>query len=99
MVLAARPGDVRGAWMGGLVCATLLAALALPVTAAEQLLDGIAAQVGNDIVMISDVDELAGPIEQRLRRGRAHFGVGCLAERTGVGSRDEEIVDGLTVGH
>lgn len=35
--------------------------------AAEKLLDGIAAQVGAEIVLISEVRELARPVEERMR--------------------------------
>ena len=34
----------------------------------EQLVDGIAAQVGSDIVLISDVRNLSGPMEVRVRQ-------------------------------
>jgi peptidyl-prolyl cis-trans isomerase SurA len=34
---------------------------------AEELVDGIAAQVGSEIVLISEVRELSGPVEQDLR--------------------------------
>ena len=33
----------------------------------EVLIDGIAAQVGSEIVLLSDVQELARPVEQRMR--------------------------------
>jgi peptidyl-prolyl cis-trans isomerase SurA len=42
-----------------------------PVAAEEQLLDGIAAQVGAEIVLISEVQELARPVEERMRAGGA----------------------------
>jgi peptidyl-prolyl cis-trans isomerase SurA len=48
------------------VLAVLLLAAALPA-AAERLVDGIAAQVGNDVVLISDVREAAAPTEARAR--------------------------------
>jgi peptidyl-prolyl cis-trans isomerase SurA len=46
--------------------AALVLASALPA-AAERLVDGIAAQVGNDVVLISDVREVAAPTEARAR--------------------------------
>jgi peptidyl-prolyl cis-trans isomerase SurA len=46
--------------------AVLLLVVALPA-AAERLVDGIAAQVGNDVVLISDVREVAAPTEARAR--------------------------------
>lgn len=45
-------------------CLLLAAATA---EAREQLLDGIAAQVGNSVVLHSEVIELSGPIEERMR--------------------------------
>jgi peptidyl-prolyl cis-trans isomerase SurA len=41
-------------------------ALAAPAGARE-ILDGIAAQVDNQVVLISEVHEIAGPIEERMR--------------------------------
>lgn len=38
---------------------------------AERKVEGIAAQVGNDIVLISEVMELAGPVEERMRQAGA----------------------------
>lgn len=49
----------------------LLALAARPALAAEKLIEGIAAQVGNDIVLVSEVMEIAGPIEERLRAAGA----------------------------
>jgi peptidyl-prolyl cis-trans isomerase SurA len=46
---------------------TGLAALAIGSAAAEQLVDGIAAQVGSDIVLVSEVMQMVGPVEQQLR--------------------------------
>lgn len=44
----------------------------LPAAArAEKLVEGIAAQVGNEIVLASEVMELAGPVEERLRQAGA----------------------------
>jgi peptidyl-prolyl cis-trans isomerase SurA len=47
--------------------AALLLVAALPAAATERLADGVAAQVGNDIVLISDVREIAAPTEARAR--------------------------------
>lgn len=47
-----------------------LAALA-SMASAERRVEGIAAQVGNDIVLISEVMEMAGPVEERMRQGGA----------------------------
>lgn len=38
-----------------------------PVDAAEVLLDGIAAQVGTEVVLISEVNRIAAPVEARMR--------------------------------
>ena len=48
--------------------ATALAALLLTVGAARsaEMIAAVAAQVGNDIVLLSEVQELTGPIEQRM---------------------------------
>jgi peptidyl-prolyl cis-trans isomerase SurA len=47
--------------------ACLLALRALPAAAEEKLVDGIAAQVGTDIVLVSEVMELVGPVEAQAR--------------------------------
>ena len=44
---------------------------ALPAAATEKLLEGIAAQVGNDIVLLSEVMEMSGPVEERMRQAGA----------------------------
>ncbi len=50
------------------LAAVLLLAVALAGSArAERLLDGIAAQVGSEVVLVSDVRELAAPTEARAR--------------------------------
>lgn len=50
------------------LAAVLVLAVALAGSArAEQLLDGIAAQVGSDVVLVSDVREAAAPTEARAR--------------------------------
>jgi peptidyl-prolyl cis-trans isomerase SurA len=35
---------------------------------AQELLEGIAAQVGNEIVLISEVNQMAAPVEKRMRK-------------------------------
>jgi peptidyl-prolyl cis-trans isomerase SurA len=51
---------------------TLAAVTGLGSTAsAERKVEGIAAQVGNEIVLISEVMELAGPVEERMRQAGA----------------------------
>ena len=58
------------------LCAALLAA---PATAQEVLVDGIAAQVGPELVLVSEVLELAGPIEAEARQqGATEADVGQL---------------------
>ncbi len=49
---------------------TLLAALIVlvPVGQAEELADGIAAQVGSDVVLLSDVERLVAPVEAEMRQ-------------------------------
>lgn len=55
----------------GLALALAVAAAGFAVRgeAAEQLVEGIAAQVGNEIVLVSEVMELAAPVEERMRAG------------------------------
>jgi peptidyl-prolyl cis-trans isomerase SurA len=43
-----------------------LAGTSLTVSATEKVLEGIAAQVGPDIVLISEVDQMANPLEERM---------------------------------
>jgi len=57
--------------------ALLLTLLVASAAAAQEILDGIAAQVGSEIVLISEVYQIAEPAEQRLRE---------------AGAADEEIV-------
>ncbi len=52
----------------GLVATT---ALARPAAAAERYVEGIAAQVGSDIVLASEVFELSAPVEERMREAGA----------------------------
>ena len=62
-----------------LACLPFAAALVLaavspfatPARAAEQVIEGIAAQVGNDIVLASEVLEFSAPIEERMRQAGA----------------------------
>jgi len=42
-----------------------------PGRAAEKLVEGIAAQVGNDIVLVSEVLELSAPVEERMKKAGA----------------------------
>ena len=45
----------------------LAVALLAPAARAEELVDGIAAQVGSDIVLVSEVLQMAAPLEAELR--------------------------------
>ncbi|MGY8737497.1 MAG: hypothetical protein ACKVIW_08270, partial [bacterium] len=58
-----------------LAATTLAVGLALapaaPAAAAEKLVEGIAAQVGAEIVLASEVFEMSGPIEKRMRAAGA----------------------------
>jgi peptidyl-prolyl cis-trans isomerase SurA len=54
-----------------LLAALGLALLAAPAAAEEILVDGIAAQVGSEIVLISEVRQISSPIEARMRAGGA----------------------------
>jgi hypothetical protein len=42
-----------------------------PAAAAERLVEGIAAQVGGEIILVSEVMEMAGPVEERMRAAGA----------------------------
>lgn len=53
------------------VASWAVTALAIPAAQAEELLDGIAAQVGTEVVLISDVNRIAEPIEKRMISGGA----------------------------
>ncbi len=52
------------------LCVVLLSSLGSVATgtAAEELLDGIAAQVGSHIVLVSEVNQVAGPVAEKMRR-------------------------------
>jgi len=54
---------------GGLLA--LAFAVALPAGADEILYDGIAAQVGGDVVLVSEVRQMAGSVEERMRQAGA----------------------------
>lgn len=72
---AQEPGRVRRSPKRILTLLTTLLSAALilagaqgrPVFAAQTLVDGIAAQVGNLYVLISEVEELARPVAERMR--------------------------------
>jgi len=57
---------------GSLACAVavcvILPSAARPARAAEHLYDGIAAQVGSSVVLISEVNQMAAPVEARMRQ-------------------------------
>ena len=50
---------------------SVVVGLAVHARAEELLVDGIAAQVGNDIVLVSEVMQHVGPVEARMREGDA----------------------------
>jgi peptidyl-prolyl cis-trans isomerase SurA len=52
----------------GVLAVVLICLLAGPAAADEVLADGIAAQVGSDIVLVSEVMEQVAPIEARMRK-------------------------------
>jgi peptidyl-prolyl cis-trans isomerase SurA len=56
-------------WVVFVTTATLTSMVSM--ASAERRVEGIAAQVGNDIVLISEVMELAGPVEERMRQAGA----------------------------
>ena len=55
---------------GAIVAALLAAVAAMAAAADERLVDGIAAQVGGSVVLFSEVDQVAAPIEVKMRSGR-----------------------------
>jgi parvulin-like peptidyl-prolyl isomerase len=55
----------------GILVVLLCAALAVPAASARELIDAVAAQVGGDVVLLSEVHELTEPIEKRMRDGGA----------------------------
>jgi len=52
-------------------CALGLLAGPPSARAAERLIDGVAAQVGTQVVLVSEVTELAAPLEERMREAGA----------------------------
>ena len=71
-VLAVRGRARVATWfLATLSLATLSLATASPSFAAEKMIEGIAAQVGNEIVLASEVLELSLPIEERMRQAGA----------------------------
>ena len=68
---SARAGTVVAlVFSSSLLCALALVAAA-PSDAAEELVEGVAAQVGTDIVLASEVFELSAPVEERMRQAGA----------------------------
>ena len=63
--------SVAGNLGRGLVFVLTLSLVAGSTPAAEQLVEGIAAQVGSDVVLASEVLELSSPIEDRMRKAGA----------------------------
>lgn len=51
-------------WLAAVIA--LAMATARPAHAAEELIDGIAAQVGSDVVLISEVTRVTGPMEDKM---------------------------------
>lgn len=56
-------------WVMFITAATITGVVS--TASAERRVEGIAAQVGNDIVLISEVMQLAGPVEERMRQAGA----------------------------
>ncbi|MDJ0850388.1 MAG: peptidylprolyl isomerase [Myxococcota bacterium] len=62
----------RCPWPRAALCAAALLLASTPAPRADEILvDGIAAQVGNDVVLVSEVMEMIGPGEQRMRAAGA----------------------------
>ncbi len=57
-----------------LLALALVLAASRPAAAQERLVDGIAAQVGSDIVLVSEVRRMADPVEKRMREAGAPDG-------------------------
>lgn len=72
-----RPQIARTAASAGCVLsfivssALLYASAASTAVAAERLVEGVAAQVGGEIILVSEVMEMAGPVEERMRAAGA----------------------------
>ena len=73
MAHVARPASRIERSMKTPVAAALTLLLAA-AAAAQEIVDGIAAQVGSEIVLISDVQQIAGPSERRMREAGAKDG-------------------------
>ncbi len=67
----ARRGAFVAAGFAASCSSILLLSSATPADAAEAHVEGIAAQVGNDIVLLSEVIEVSSPIEKRMREAGA----------------------------
>jgi peptidyl-prolyl cis-trans isomerase SurA len=66
--MKAQPQQVRGSRTAARSIAVTVALLcAAPAAAEEQVIDGIAAQVGSEIVLISEVDQISAQLEARMR--------------------------------
>ena len=63
--------EPRRAHLHALAGTTLATLLLCGTPALSQTIDGVAAQVGTDIVLLSDVLEMTGPVEQRMREAGA----------------------------
>lgn len=62
----------RTRWTPVVIALSVIVLASAPsALAAEQLVEGIAAQVGNSIVLTSEVLELSAPIEERMRKAGA----------------------------
>lgn len=66
-----RAGAPNRSFARGAATAFFVFAAASRAPAAETLFEGIAAQVGNDIVLVSEVMEIAKPVEDRMREAGA----------------------------
>ncbi len=53
------------------VVATALLLFGLPASAGEKLADGIAAQVGSEIVLVSEIMQIVAPVEEQMRKAGA----------------------------
>jgi len=49
-------------------CLALALAATAPAASGEELVDGIAAQVGTDVVLVSEVTRVTAPMEERIRQ-------------------------------
>ena len=53
------------------LCALPATLLAPRPAAADEVIDGVAAQVGNDIVLVSEVTQYTEPVERQIREAGA----------------------------